>query len=179
MSWKREAERLTFRDATPDDANHVGEVHVRARAEAYPAFLPPERVNWRPLAERQQQWREFLSGPGYGRDHFLVVLEQRGEIVGFSAGGPQRSGDPQFKGEVWSIYVLRAWQRQGHGRRLMEETARRLLGAGHPALIVWTQEANAPARGFYERLGGTYVRTRTMASFRIVGYGWPDARRLL
>jgi len=154
-------------------------VHVLARAEAYPAFLPPERVNWRPLAERQQQWSGFLLDPGYGRDRFLVVLEAPEGIVGFAGGGPQRSGDPDFPGEVWSIYLLRAWQRQGHGRRLMAETARRLLGAGHSGLIVWTQALNAPARGFYERLGGAYVRTRMLAGFEIVGYGWRDKGMLL
>jgi GNAT superfamily N-acetyltransferase len=156
----------------------VGDVHVRARAEAYPAFLPADRVNWRPLPERQRQWREFVSDPAYGRDRFLVVLEADG-IAGFAAGGPQRHGDPELPGEVWSIYVLRAHQGQGHGRRLMSAVARRLLPAGFRALIVWTQGVNAHARGFYEHLGGRYVRSRTAAGIEIVGYGWPDARVLL
>ncbi len=154
-------------------------MHYGARAEAYPAFLPPERVNWRTLEERQRQWGELLGDPGYGRDRCLVVAESREGIVGFSAGGPQRHGDPDFPGEVWSIYVLRACQRQGLGRRLMAETARRLLGAGLPGLIVWTQGVNAPARGFYERLGGQYVRSRPVSGIEIVGYGWPDARVLI
>lgn len=153
-------------------------MHCLSRAEAYPAFLPPERVNWRPLAERQAQWREFLSDPGYGHDRFLVVLETDG-IVGFAGGGPERYGDPGLPGEVWSIYLLRAWQGQGHGRRLMSEMAQRLLGAGHGGLMVWTQALNAPARGFYKRLEGVYVRTRTTAGFEVVGYGWQDARALL
>jgi GNAT superfamily N-acetyltransferase len=153
-------------------------VHCLARAEAYPAFLPPDRVNWRTVPERQQQWREFLTDEGYGRDRCLVTVEAKG-IVGFAAGGPQRHCDPEFPGEVWSIYVLRAWQGQGNGRRLMAEVARRLLPAGFPGLIVWTQGVNAPARGFYERLGGRYVRSRPVAGIEIVGYGWPDARTLI
>ncbi|HEX5135777.1 MAG TPA: GNAT family N-acetyltransferase [Planctomycetota bacterium] len=170
--------RIRFRDATPEDALPVGEVHYVARADAYPAFLPPERVNWRTLAERQAQWGDFLREPGYGRDRFLVVLEAEG-IAGFAAGGPQRHGDPDYPGEVWSIYILRAHQGQGCGRRLMSELARRLVPAGFPGLIVWTQGANAPARGFYEHLGGRYVRSRPVQGIDIVGYGWPDARTLL
>ena len=136
-------------------------------------------MNARSLAERQEQWRAFLADPGYGRDRFLVVLESRDGIVGFAGGGPQRHGDPAFPGEVWSIYVLRAYQGKGHGRRLMSEVARRLLPAGFQGLIVWTQGLNAPARGFYERLKGRYVRSRTASGIEIVGYGWPDARGLL
>jgi GNAT superfamily N-acetyltransferase len=161
------------------DAPRIGEVHCRSRAEAYPAFLPPERVNWRPLAERQEQWKGFLGDPGYRRDRFLVVLETEEGIKGFAAGGPQRSGDDLFPGEVWSLYLLRAVQGRGLGRLLMTEMARRLLGAGFPALIVWTQGANAPARGFYEHLCGVYVRTRLLSGFEIVGYGWRDLRALL
>jgi len=153
-------------------------VHYRARAAAYPAFLPPDRVNWRTLAERQAQWGEFLSDPGYGRDRFLVVLEADG-LAGFAAGGPQRHGDPDFPAEVWSIYLLPEWRRKGHGRTLMFEMARRFAGAGYPAVIVWTQEPNAPARAFYERLGGRFVRSRPSAGFEVVGYGWSDVRDLL
>lgn len=171
--------RVAFRDATPDDAERVGEVHVRTRAEAYPAFMPPDRVNWRTLAERQEMWRKHLHDPGYGRDRFLVILEAEEGIVGFAGGGPQRHGDPDFPGEVYSLYVLRAWQGQGHGRRLMSEMARRLAGAAMTGLIVWTQAKNARSRGFYERLGGVYVRSRDVAGFETVGYGWPDVSVLL
>lgn len=170
---------MNLRDATPDDAARVGEVHHRAREEAYPAFLPPERVNTRTIAERQAQWLEFARDPGYGRDRFLVVLEAPREgIVGFAGGGPQRHGDPAFPGEVWSIYLRRAHRGQGNGRRLMSAVASRLHGAGYPALIVWTQQQNAPARGFYENLGGVYVRSRPSGSVELVGYGWSDIRSL-
>jgi hypothetical protein len=46
-------------------------------------------------------------------------------------------------------------------------------------MIVWTQAANAPARGFYEHLGGRYVRSRPVEGIEIVGYGWRDARALV
>jgi ribosomal protein S18 acetylase RimI-like enzyme len=169
---------VILRDATPADAARVGEVHYRARAEAYPGLLPAERVNTRTLAERQKQWLEFLEHPGFGRDRFLVAFEGPSGLAGFSAGGPQRHGDEGFPGEVWSIYLLREWRGRGHGRALMAEMARRLHGAGYPALIVWTQPENVPARGFYERLGGVHVRTRPSGGFESVGYGWKDIRSL-
>lgn len=170
---------MILRDATPADAARIGELHHRARSEAYPGFLPAARVNTRTVAERQQQWREFLEHPDIRRDRFLAVLEGPEGLAGFAAAGPQRHGDPAFPGEVWSIYLLRRWRGQGLGRRLMGEMASRLHGAGYPALIVWTQPENAPARAFYERLGGVYVRTRPSGGFESVGYGWKDIRSLL
>lgn len=170
---------MNIREATPDDAAAIGDVHYHARAEAYPRFLPEARVNPRSATERRQQWREFTGHDGYGRDRFLVVLEGPEGIAGFAGGGPQRHGDPDFPGEVWSIYLLRAWRGKGHGRDLMSEIARRLHGAGFPGLIVWTQPENARARAFYESLGGVQVRIRPSGEFQSVGYGWRDMRSLL
>ena len=168
-----------LRDAAPADAASIGEMHFRARAEAYPAFLPAARINTRTVEERKQQWREFLTDKGYGRDRFLVVLEGPEGMTGFAAGGPQRHGDPDFPGEIWSIYLLDESRGQGNGRRLMSEVALRLHGAGYRGVIVWTQPENARARAFYERLGGVYVRTRPSGVFQSVGYGWQDIRNLL
>jgi len=43
-------------------------------------------------------------------------------------------------------------------------------------MIVWVLRDNSPARRFYERLGGTYVRTQpiTIGSVELqeVSYGW-------
>jgi len=166
-----------IRDATPGEAALIADVHYRARAESYPAFLPPPLVNTRPLQERERRWHSFLGDPGYGRDRYLLVLEAAGTAVGFGAGGPQRHGDPAFPGEIWSLYLLQSDQRQGHGSRIVAELARRMGSVGYPALIVWTQAANAVSRRFYEKLGGTYVRTRLSrygtGSIDLVGYGWP------
>jgi ribosomal protein S18 acetylase RimI-like enzyme len=173
---------VTFRDATAGDADAVARVQFRSRAESYPAFLPPAFVNTRTLAEREAQWRGFLAEPGYGRDRFLVVADGSEGIVGFAAGGPQLHDDRAFPGEVTSIYLLRAHQRRGHGTRLMAEVARRLSGAGYPALIVWTQALNARSRAFYERLNGMHVRARAVTrgpvAIDMVAYGWPDLRVL-
>lgn len=54
---------------------------------------------------------------------------------------------------------------------------RRLLDAGHAAMLVWALAGN-PARGFYEALGGQLVATKTVAlggvGLEEVAYGWTD-----
>jgi hypothetical protein len=44
-------------------------------------------------------------------------------------------------------------------------------------MIVWVLSANRPARDFYERLGGVYVRSQPITigpvTLEEVSYGWP------
>jgi hypothetical protein len=112
---------------------------------------------------------------------FLLVAEREGEIVGFSSGGPERSGDEVYRGEIYALYVSPAYQRRGIGRRLVGASARRLLQAGTGNLLVWVLSAN-PSRQFYERLGGQLVREREIeiggVSLPEVGYGWADLEAL-
>jgi GNAT superfamily N-acetyltransferase len=55
---------------------------------------------------------------------------------------------------VERLYLLRAAQRRGHGRRLMSLAAGVLAAHGLQPLTVWALECNLPARAFYEHLGG-------------------------
>lgn len=72
------------------------------------------------------------------------------------------------RGEVYAIYVLPEYQRQGIGRQLMSMCAEELLRGSMDTLLVWVLEAN-PARRFYERLGGELVRTGWMESYGVRG----------
>ena len=56
---------------------------------------------------------------------------------------------------VWEFHVDPAYQRQGIGRRLMDEMAARGRAAGLRALVLETQNSNVPAIRFYRRVGFT------------------------
>ncbi len=74
-------------------------------------------------------------------------------------GGPERSGDPVYTGELYAIYLLEGWQRRGIGRRLTIEVVRQLTQQGLTSLLVWVLAEN-PSRRFYEALGGRQVREK-------------------
>ena len=50
------------------------------------------------------------------------------------------------------------------------------------AVLIWVLAANAPARAFYEALGGRYLREQQIeiggVALPEVAYGWPDAAAL-
>ncbi|MEW6573376.1 MAG: GNAT family N-acetyltransferase [Bacillota bacterium] len=60
----------------------------------------------------------------------FVAEPETGVIVGFAAAGPERTGNPDYKGEIYAAYVLKAHQRKGIGRALLVAVTGRLLAMG-------------------------------------------------
>ena len=104
-------------------------------------------------------------------------------MVGFAAAGPERSGDPNYRGEIYAIYVSPSHQRRGCGRELMTAATRRLATAGFASMLLWVLEDNAAARAFYAMLGGVVLRRQPIqvgdAELTEVAYGWSDLAVLL
>ena len=109
----------------------------------------------------------------------LIAQREPATIVGLLYGGPERSGDGEFAGEIYSIYVLADCRRQGVGRRLFDRFAEALLDAGSDSLLVWVFEQN-PCRAAYAAWGGQPVARKplTVGEQQLVeiAYGWPDLR---
>jgi ribosomal protein S18 acetylase RimI-like enzyme len=113
----------------------------------------------------------------------LVAHDEGDDLVAFAAGGPERSGDPRFRGELYAIYVLPSRQARGIGRALLHAVASRLAASGTKAMLLWVLEANAQARTFYEALGGIVVRRQPIevggVTLTEVAYGWEKLELLL
>jgi GNAT superfamily N-acetyltransferase len=106
-----------------------------------------------------------------------VAEDESGEIVGFASGGPERSGDAAYGGELYAIYILLPYQQRGIGRRLSFAVVERLARAGIRSMLIWVLADN-PARRFYEALGGREVDRKQVeiggAVLDEVAYGWSD-----
>jgi GNAT superfamily N-acetyltransferase len=106
----------------------------------------------------------------------VVVAEEAGEVVGFASGGRERAGEIGYAGELYAIYLLDGAQRRGLGRELFRAIVDGLRGMELSDLIVWVLRDNHRARGFYERLGGVYVRSQPItigpSTLEEVSYGW-------
>lgn len=170
---------MNIRAAEPGDAAGIARVHVDSWRTTYPDILPPEVLASLSYHRRETAWVELLSR----REGVNLVAEDpAGQIVGFTSGGANREDDPQFAAELYAIYLLSTAQGQGVGRRLTHDTMAWLAEHGMHSMLVWVAAAN-PSRGFYESLGGQYVRSK-MASvggveIEEVSYGWPDTALIL
>ena len=160
------------RPATPEDAPGIADVHVATWRTTYRGLLPDDFLASLSEEHYAERWRRVI-GEGSSRV-FVVDLPER--IVGFASGGRERAGESGFAGELYALYVLDGAQRHGHGRELVRAVAGALEEMEMPDMIVWVLRDNAPARHFYERLGGVYVRAQPItigsATLEEVSYGW-------
>jgi GNAT superfamily N-acetyltransferase len=138
---------MVCRDAAVEDALAIARVWVAAWQGAYAGLMPAE----------------YLAGldaeaalPAFERSFraSVLVLEQDGNIVGFTAYGASR--DPAARpetGEVMAINLHPSCWRRGLGRELLRETEQRLSRRGFLDATLWVLHGNARARQFYEALG--------------------------
>jgi ribosomal protein S18 acetylase RimI-like enzyme len=82
-------------------------------------------------------------------DTSLLVVDDEGQIVGFSGVGPDRDG-AEGTGEIVAIYLLsEVWDR-GYGWALMEHSVAELRNHGFRRAVLWVLATNDRARRFYE-----------------------------
>lgn len=169
-----------IRAAEPEDADAIARVHVDSWRTTYRGLVPDPYLDGMSLQEYEVRWRRMLNE--YAATNHTFVASVGGEIVGFASCGRERDQDPIYLGELYAIYLLQDQQRRGLGRRLVSAVAERLIELDYRSMLVWVLAPN-PARGFYEALGGAFVRARQMEiggeSKEEVGYGWLDAAVLV
>ena len=162
-----------IRAATVDDAPGISRVHVASWRTTYSGLLPNAFLDSLTEAGFTDRWERVI------RDGTSVVsvAEDAGELVGFASGGPERAGETGFKGELYAIYLLEAAQRRGYGRDLVRAIVEGLRRMVVSDMIIWVLRDNRPARLFYERLGGVYVRSQPITIGEVtleeMSYGWP------
>lgn len=159
-----------LRDMTAADVPAVAALHVATFNETHTV-----NNDGPSYALRESQWRNaFATDDG---TWFGVVLESdNGELVGFAKGCPHDGGVPGYAGELNKIYLLRRYHRQGLGRRLLCQVARRFLARGVDSMLLFG-EADNPSNRFYEAMGGERIVGATPEDFH-GAYGWRDLRAL-
>jgi len=168
-----------IRTADVDDAAAIARVHVSSWRATFTDLLPADFLESLTEAGYADRWRRFIAE----RSNLAFVVEDvSGDVVGFASGGRERAGEASYKGELYAIYLLESAQRRGYGRELVRAIAGGLRQLGLDDMIVWVLRDNVTARGFYERLGGVYVRSQPTtigpATVEEVSYGWPSLDRV-
>ncbi len=173
--------KTTIRPATPSDSRTIARIHVRGWRRTYRDFLPEDLLKSIKRRDREQTWMHLIAGGDSG-PYVLVAEHPSDGIVGFAAAGPERSDIPDYDGEIYAIYVDEPHQCTGIGTDLMRYVAQVMSENAQQGLLLWTF-SQSPGNGFFERLGGQVVttRTRSLGDVQVeeTAYGWPDIRRLL
>jgi RimJ/RimL family protein N-acetyltransferase len=173
---------MIIRPATLADATAIARIHMDSWRTTYRGMFSDDFLDNLRFEDRLAHWQKWLAFERSGT--FAYVAEAApGEVVGFAYGGPERSGHPDYKGELWALHIVGPYQRAGLGTRLTSLVAKRLHEMGLNSLMLWVLTENHAARRFYERLGGVYVTERLEifagGSIEEVAYGWPDITVLI
>jgi ribosomal protein S18 acetylase RimI-like enzyme len=171
---------MIVREARAEDAISIAKVHVDSWRTAYRDIIANTYLEALSYDDREHYWQSLLERPE--RTTLVYVAEDDdGEIVGFASGGPEREGNPTYKGEVFAIYILQQAQRRGIGRQLTAAIVQSLVQQGIESMLIWVLADN-PARKFYEALGGQYLQEKPIEIGGVklleVAYGWTNIRPL-
>src|SRR5699024_885685 len=168
---------MLIRKAIVSDAEKIAYVHVKSWQTTYENILPQKMLANLSYEQRTKQWvNNIKNGKIY------VAEDTDKKIVGFSTGGKERTGNyPDFTGELYAIYILEEFQRQGIGRQLLRPVLNDVCALEMTSVLVWVLEHN-PAAEFYKAMGGVYVDKTNIEmagkSYQEFAYGWKELPRI-
>jgi GNAT superfamily N-acetyltransferase len=170
---------ITWRPARVTDCLAAAEVNLRAWRESFPER--PLHSDDRSVERRAAIFSRRFAAAFY-RMH---VAEACGRVVGFVDVGQPREAHWNCEAELYAIYVLKAYQRRGVGRRLFELACEAAVAAGRTSMYLIALQ-DSPYRPFYEGLGARQLASRAAGAVpgqdAHVIYGWlnlqpPASRR--
>lgn len=170
---------VKLREVTLNDASSLAHILIESN-ESYRGHVPDKCLTFS-KEESAKNW-ETLLHEGLDDGNFMLLAENSdGLPIGYCWGGPT-DNQLDYAGELKQIGVLPAYHRQGIGRHMVQEVARRLVSQGIYTLCVHVLAVN-PNRKFYERMGGKYVSQYPFDwdGFQTISYiyGWKDTQVLL
>jgi ribosomal protein S18 acetylase RimI-like enzyme len=150
---------IEYRSATAGDARAVASLHARSWREGYRGSFSDAFLDGDLLGERLAVWRERLERPPAAQLVLLAVEEA--QLLGFVC--VYGEDDSLWGSFVDNLHVAAEAKRRGVGATLMRR-AGAWLAERWPdqGVYLWVLEVNAPARRFYERLGGRNAEVATM-----------------
>ena len=181
---------VRVRAAELRDAPALGRVMVESWLAAHRGQVPEaawqKRVEeWTPDVSAAA-WARLLSeraGGEHARTVLLVAEVHPARAVGLLLATEDEDDDSGSTAQVDALYVLPDEQGRGIGRLLLTSAAAQLVSLGFSRLHIGVLTANAPARAFYEAMGGREVGQRTFDEEGLplpeTVYGWPDLAALV
>ncbi|WP_293152430.1 MULTISPECIES: GNAT family N-acetyltransferase [unclassified Microcoleus] len=173
---------MIVREAKIADAPAIAQVNVDTWRTAYRNIVPADYLAKLSYEKPENNWQEILSNVKNTGDYVCVAENNSGQIVGFAAGGSERTGKYVYRGELFAIYILEEYQRQGIGQQLVRSVAKKLAELSLNSMLAWVLGDNSACR-FYEFLGGKKVEeqqtSRAGVLVKEIAYGWTDIAVLL
>lgn len=163
---------MEIRPAKSSDALSIARVYIKTWQETYQGIVPDQFLDAMTLGRAQRVYQRYLQN---GLGIWYAAVAEEGQVVGYISGGPHRTGESIYEGEIYELYVIKEYQRQGLGGHLAAAFAEQLDRSGLHSLLVWVLEQN-PGRCFYEKINGIYQGSGRIhfagTILKAAAYGW-------
>lgn len=154
-------EPVLVREAVPDDAEAIGEVHAEAWRVAHRGLFESRSLR-RLTDERRDRWKSVMASPEFVRNTLLVA--ERGEgVVAFAYFGPVDYGVRE--GEIFDLYAHPTAWGSGVAWTLMDNAWELITEARLRRIHLWTITGANRARHFYESFGFTQTHRSRETDF--------------
>ncbi|PWU10867.1 MAG: hypothetical protein C5B47_01550 [Verrucomicrobia bacterium] len=150
-----------IREAVLEDAAEITEVHVQSWKESYKGIVEQDYLDCISFAERLKQRKNILSGHS-DKGKNLIVFNHRNQIIGFCDIGIARDERFMGCGEIYAIYILKGYQREGIGTALWKQSVNYFKTRNLIPFYVLVLEQNWSARMFYEKHRGTIAHVEAI-----------------
>ena len=164
---------MVIRPSEKDDVHSMSRVYVQTWRDTYLGVVPYGYLYTMSVPQLEQGFLKELQS----RHVISYVAEDAGAVIGFVSGGYERQADHIYNGEIYALYVLKNYQRQGVGTKLVSALAKQLNQFRIYSMLVRVLEHN-PYRRFYEKVNGIYLRKHHMPFagevLDVAAYGWID-----
>jgi len=164
---------MIIRPAQKNDAHVMARIYVQTWHDTYLGVVPFGYLYDMSESQHEHSFFEELKAGQV----ISFVAEDASKVVGFITGGHERKGDLIYSGEIYTLYVLKMYQRRGIGVKLVSALTAELQHYGIYSMLVRVLERN-PYRRFYEKINGLYLQTQRVPFadeiLEVSAYGWID-----
>lgn len=144
--------QIVFRRARPDDAEMLARARHDAWDAVYRGIYPDAWIDGYDYAAQTARWRAQMQDAS---QEIWLVMDGRTCAGYFSFGAPSYGAYKDFSFCLNALYLLPPYQRMGLGRRIFEQVRCAARAHGADRFFCGCNIHNAPARRFYEKMGGT------------------------
>ncbi|MGY0375273.1 N-acetyltransferase family protein [Clostridium sp. JNZ J1-5] len=171
---------MIIREYKKEDLRSVAKVHVDTWNSTYENIFPEEYLKNRTYDNQLKKWIERLSNSA--TNEFMFVAENEdGQVIGFSTGSLSNK-NCTFDRTIYTLYILKEYQKMGIGKLLVKAVASKLKKLGAKDMILSAFGENN-ACNFYQHIGGKQVdkRVTNLAGLELVevSYAWNDINYLI
>lgn len=171
---------MEIRKAKREDAKGISYVHIQSWKETYKGIISQGYLDSLKIEDREPLWEKSLSETA-GESSVFVAVNPEGDIVGFASFGKERTGNFKADGELYAIYLLKKYQKDKVGLRLLQRGVDELFEKKYRSMLVWVLAENR-SRQFYESLhpekAAEEVVSIASQDFVELAYQWDDLKSL-